>query len=555
MFGGADRGKVPPISSDAVRLVANAALPLSQLVSSGFQAVRDAIGDARVVMIGEGTHGTQEFYKLRADLTKQLIEHHGFSFVAVEGDWPDAYRLNRWVKGREGDSSLESAMDSFERWPRWMWRNTVVKEFIAWLRAYNDRTFTDTSNKVGFYGLDLYSFFASAEKVVEYLRTVDPGLAQSVQQRYSTLGEFAHEAQQYPLALRLGLVESQQAAVAAVVKKVVQAGWQHVINDGGFLDKYDEYFFAEQNAKVVKDCEHYYRSMFAGSVVTWNIRDTHMVNTLCDLITYHEYRQQVTARAAERGGASSPPVSPPAAPPELKDLGGKAEARGAGASSQSFLDRMRAAERAAGQPPVRCVIWAHNSHLGDAAATTYVLRGEYNVGQLVREKFGLTATYSVGFTTNRGTVSAGAEWGERRETMSLTSPLSGSVEDFMKQVYNLRVPKPMREPGHAKFEAGHALFLRSNPRASSAAAGAAGAAGPAQQQQQQSDTKQQASTCTPDPAVVDALTTPRLERAIGVCYVRATERWSHYIECSLARQFDCAIHLDYSNALTPLDPD
>lgn len=548
VFGGADRGKVPPISSEAVRLVADHAIPLSQLVSSDFQAVRDAIGDARVVMIGEGTHGTHEFYKLRADLTRALIEQHGFSFVAVEGDWPDAYQLDRWVKGSKGDSSLESAMDNFERWPRWMWRNTVVKEFVQWLRAYNDR---NTSNKVGFYGLDLYSFFASAEKVVEYLRKVDPDLAQSVQQRYSTLGEFSHEPQQYPLALRLGLVESQQAAVATVVKKVIESGWEHVIKGGGFMDKYDEFFYAEQNAKVVKDCEHYYRSMFAGSAVTWNIRDTHMVNTLCDLITYHEYRQQLNARATASG--STP--SAPAAPPELKDLAGDKK----GASSQSFLDRMRAAERAAGQPPVRCVIWAHNSHLGDAAASSYVLRGEYNVGQLVREKFGLAATYNVGFTTNRGTVSAGAEWGERRETMSLTSPLSGSVEDFMKQVYNLRVPKARREPGHAEFEAGHALVLRCNTRTSPDATGAP-SAGRAQQQQQsdakqQSDTKQQAATCTPDPAVVDVLTTPRLERAIGVCYVRATERWSHYIECSLARQFDCAIHLDYSNALTPLDDD
>ncbi len=307
-------------------------------------------GDARFVLIGEASHGTHEFYRYRAEITKRLIAEKGFSAVAVEADFPDAYRVNRFVRGFGADETAERALSNFQRFPLWMWRNRDVLEFVAWLREHNANK--PQPEQAGFYGIDLYSLHASIEAVLSYLDKVDPDAAKQARSRYSCFEHFGEDAQSYGYAASYDARFSCEDEVIKQLLDLQKRAAEYARRDG-FIAR-DEYFFAEQNAQLVKNAEEYYRQMFRGRVSSWNLRDRHMAESL-DALTTH--------------------------------LGSETQ-------------------------PAKIVVWAHNSHLGDARATEMGERGEWNVGQLVREKYGSEAVRLIGFTTYAGTVAAADNWDE-----------------------------------------------------------------------------------------------------------------------------------------------
>jgi erythromycin esterase-like protein len=403
----------------------------------GVDPVLEALGEARVVLIGEASHGTHEFYRIRADITEALIEQRGFNIVAAEADWPDAYRANRWVKHRSDDLDAPSALAGFTRFPQWMWRNDVVVEFLSWLRRRNQAL--GEREQTGFYGLDLYSLHASMDAVVKYLGQVDPDAARRAKARYACFDQFTQDAQAYGYAATLGLSRSCEDDVVAQLLDLRRQAAEYAARDG--LVAADDFFFAEQNARLVRNAEAYYRSMFAERAASWNLRDTHMMETLAALVDWVE-RQNGTAKA---------------------------------------------------------VVWAHNSHLGDARAPQMSTWGELNLGQLARDAFGPEARL-VGFTTHTGTVTAARDWDEPAEQRRVRPSLIDSYERLFHDI------------GLQRF------LLR-----------------------------------TDDHAVRDALSTSRLERAIGVIYSPETERASHYFRAQLARQFDAIIHVDETHALHPLE--
>jgi erythromycin esterase-like protein len=332
------------------------------------------IGDARLVLLGEATHGTHEFQRLRAQITKRLVLEAGFAAVAVEADWPDAWRVNRFVRGLGSDVDAVDALGDFERFPSWMWRNADVLDFVGWLRAHNDSIAQRRDARgrtgrgvpaVGFYGLDLYSLHASIRKVLAYLDLVDPEAAARARTRYACFDHFGDDLEAYGMSASIGLdLSCAEAALAQLVDMRAQAAAHGEASD------LDEQFQAEQNARLVRDAEQYYRTMFHGRVAAWNARDAHMANTIAAL------REQL---------------------PRL------------------------------GAPP-KIVVWEHNSHLGDARATEMGRQGEWNVGQLARESFGSEDVVLVGFTTHHGTVTAASDWGGSAERRRVLPALAGSWE-------------------------------------------------------------------------------------------------------------------------------
>jgi erythromycin esterase-like protein len=403
----------------------------------GVDPLVEAVGDARIVLIGEASHGTHEFYRIRADLTEALIQQKGFNIVAVEADWPDAYRVNRWVRHMSDDTDGAAALGDFTRFPRWMWRNEVVVEFATWLREHNRPL--AARDRVGFYGMDLYSLHTSMEAVLAYLAKVDPEGARRARERYACFEHFVQDSQAYGYAATVGLSRSCENDVVAQLVDLRKRAAEYASRDGRVAE--DEFFFAEQNARLVRNAEQYYRAMFGGRVESWNLRDTHMMETLEALIAWTE-RQTGSARA---------------------------------------------------------IVWAHNSHLGDARATQMGDWGELNVGQLVRQKFGDRACL-VGFSTHTGAVTAARDWDAPAEQRRVRPSLPGSYERLFHDV------------GHERF------FVRLR-----------------------------------DEPVRSALIPSRLERAIGVIYVPDTERASHYFRARLAEQFDVMIHVDETRALQPLE--
>jgi erythromycin esterase-like protein len=404
----------------------------------GFGPLMDAIGDARIVLIGEASHGTHEFYRTRAELTKALILRKGFNVVAVEADWPDAYRANRWVRHASDDPDAETALRDFTRFPRWMWRNRDVVAFLEWLRGHNADRAEDA--RVGFYGLDLYSLHRSIEAVLEYLRRVDPAAAERARYRYGCFEHFGENTQAYGYAATIGVSRSCEDDVVAQLVELRRRAAEYASRDGRVAA--DEYFVAEQNARLVRNAEEYYRAMFRGNVESWNVRDTHMMETLETLVGH------------------------------IRRMSGDA----------------------------RAVVWAHNSHLGDARATEMGSRGELNLGQLVRQRYGAQARL-IGFTTHAGTVTAASNWDEPATRKRVRPSLEGSYERLFHDV------------GIKQFQ----LLLG-------------------------------------DPATRDALLAPRLERAIGVIYLPESERGSHYFRARLPEQFDAVLHIDHTHALEPLEP-
>ena len=404
-----------------------------------FDPLLDLIGDARFVLLGEASHGTHEFYKARADITKRLIEEKGFNVIALEADWPDALRVHRYIVGRSSDQTALAALGDFQRFPKWMWRNADFVDLVGWLKTWNE---SQAGDKVGVYGLDLYSLKSSIDAVIRYLEKIDPKFAVEARQRYSCFEEFGGDPQSYGLSASVHSSLSCEDEVVAQLVDMQKNAAKILESDGKIAE--DEYFFAEQNARVAASAEKYYRAMYRGRPNTWNLRDSHMTDTLDELMTY------------------------------LTEHGGEPKA----------------------------VVWAHNSHLGDARSTEMGQRGEHNVGQLVRERHGRDATL-VGFTTYTGTVMAADNWDEPAKRKRVRPGMKGSVELLF---HELEIPKFLMIPRE-------------------------------------------------DQEVVDFLSEPLLERAIGVIYRPETERYSHYFSARLAEQFDTIIHFDESRAVEPLDRD
>ena len=360
---------------DTLDIIRRAARPLASGDGADprdVDAIVDAIGDARIVLIGEASHGTHEFYATRAAISRRLIETRGFRAVTIEGDWPDARRVDRYVRALSADLDADMALSGFRRFPQWMWRNTVVRQFVAWLRRWNDAR--DERARSGFYGLDLYSLHASIHAVLEYLERVDPGAARRARERYSC---FEHaggdDPQAYGFAASRELVESCEDDVVRQLAELRHCADEYSASGGTFGA--DDFFSAEQNARLVANAERYYRAMFHGRMSSWNLRDTHMVETL-DAVVEH----------LEREG-----------------------------------DR------------ARLCVWAHNSHLGDARATQMGRAGELNVGQLVRQRYGDDACL-VGFTTHAGTVTAAHDWDEPAHRRTVRTGLAGSTEALFHRV-------------------------------------------------------------------------------------------------------------------------
>jgi len=349
-----------------------------------YDALLDLVGDARFVLLGEATHGTHEFYEERARITRRLIEDKGFHAVAVEADWPDAYRVNRYVRGQGEDGSADAALSGFQRFPNWMWRNTDVQSFVEWLRAHNQKT---ASHKVGFYGLDLYSMFTSISEVLAYLDKVDPQAAKVARERYSCFDHYQEDSQHYGYTASLSLSESCEQGVIEQLHQLQQRSAATMQKDGA-----DEALFhAQQNARLVKNAEEYYRTMFRGRVSSWNLRDSHMAETLDAL-----------ARHLSKDGE-----------------------------------------------PAKIVVWEHNSHIGDARATEVGELGEWNVGELARKAYD-GDTRLIGFSTYEGFVTAASEWDAPAEHKRVRPGMPGSYEALLHEVGVDRFLLPLREEGPAR---------------------------------------------------------------------------------------------------------
>ena len=369
-------------SSGVTNLIRENLHPLTG-ASSDYDALIQQIGEASFVLIGEASHGTHEFYRERAQITKRLIQEKGFAAVAVEADWPDAYHVNRYVRGATSDAEAIDSLDGFKRFPTWMWRNADVLDFIGWLRTHND-ALANSARKVGFYGLDLYSLHSSIEAVLGYLAKVDPEAAKRARYRYSCFDHFGEDTQAYGYAASFGLTESCENEVLSQLVELRRRATDYASRDGRIAA--DDFFFAEQNARLVKNAEEYYRSMFRRSVPSWNLRDRHMAETLESLVAYLASQSQ----------------------------------------------------------PAKVVVWEHNSHLGDARATEMGERGELNVGQLVRERHGKDAIL-VGLSTYTGTVTAASDWDAPAERKHVRPALKDSYEALFHEVGIPRFQISLRE--------------------------------------------------------------------------------------------------------------
>lgn len=405
-----------------------------------YASLLDKIGDSRFVLIGEATHGTQEFYQARIEITQQLIEKKNFMAVAIEGDWPDAYHIHRYIQGAGSKRNWEQALDDFKRFPTWMWRNATLVPFLKWLRNYNDHL-PSPAAKIGFYGLDLYSLYSSMQAVINYLMIVDPEEANRARMRYACFDHVKLDPQNYGYLVSHGI---KKPCIREAIEQLIELqhhAFEYVHLNG--MAGEDEFFYATQNARLVKNAEKYYRSMFEGHVLSWNVRDQHMVETLNVLADHLENRFH---------------------------------------------------------KPAKIIVWAHNSHVGDARATEMNERGEVNIGQLVRE-YHDEDTYLIGFSTYQGTVTAASDWDAPAECKTVNPGLEGSYEELFH---------------HIKYD-NFMLDLRNNKE------------------------------------LEHYLYIPRLQRTIGVIYRPETERASHYFFTRLPYQFDSIIHFDHTTAVQPLD--
>jgi erythromycin esterase-like protein len=413
------------------RLIADAAEPLPDIDDRTFGEFFDRFGDARVVLLGEASHGTSEFYRARTVISRQLIERHGFNIVAVEGDWPDCATIDRYVRHRPW---REGELRAFERFPTWMWRNQEFDAFVRWIRQHNDGRAYE--RMCGFYGLDLYNLSASMRAVIDFLDSEDPELARLAHRRYGCLEPWAEEPALYG---RNALLEGYARCEVGVIQMLKDLLQKQI---DCFAEECDEWLDAQANARLVKNAEAYYRVMYYGSAESWNLRDTHMFETL-----------------------------------------------------NMILD--------ANGPQSKAIVWAHNSHIGNAAFTDMGQnRDEINIGQLTKEKFGHDARL-IGFGTHTGTVAAADDWDEPMQIMRVRPSLPESYE---RMAHDSEVPSFLLDLREGKC----------------------------------------------DERLASELMEPLLERFIGVIYRPETERWSHYSQAILPRQFDGYVWFDETEAVTPL---
>ncbi len=415
--------------SERVAVIGEHSEPLAPPDSRDFALSFERFGQTKLMLLGESTHGTSEFYRARAAISRRLIERHGFKIVAVEADWPDAARVDRYVRHLAPEPSRQQA---FARFPTWMWRNQEVREFIDWLRAYNEPLKPD--DRVEFRGLDVYSLSASIEAVLAYLDKVDPAQAALARERYGCLTPWQREPADYGAAALKGRAGCEEE-VSAQLQELLQKRLHYIRKDG------ENFFDAAQNARIVRAAEEYYRVMYYGSVESWNLRDRHMFDTLQRLID-------------RRGGA-------------------------------------------------RAIVWAHNSHIGNASATAMGWQGEFNIGELARTAYGNDMA-AIGFGTDRGTVAAADAWDHPMRVMNIVPARADSYEALFRQTGAARSLTDWRSARAAELR--------------------------------------------------EALTGPKLERAIGVIYRPDTEYMSHYFKAVLADQFDAFVWFDETRAIAPLGP-
>jgi erythromycin esterase-like protein len=418
-------------------LVREAAHPLTGSPAD-YDSLLQFIGDARFVLLGEAAHGTHEFYRERAKITQRLLREKGFAAIAVEADWPDAYRVHRYVQGDKTDANAVQAVRGFKRFPAWIWRNADVLDFIRWLRTYNHAS--ASAQQVGFYGLDLYSRHASMECVLRYLDATDPDAAHRARLRYACFDQFGDDPQAYGYAAGLGLRPAYEKEAISQLLHLQHCSLRYTCIGG--LSGLAHFFEPEQDEHILQDAEEHYRAMFRGSVGSWNLRDQHMAATFSALAEDLELRQ----------------------------------------------------------PPAKMIVWAHNSHIGDARATQMGDAGECNLGQLIRQRYGAQCR-SIGFTTYSGTVTAASGWGS---------------------------PAERKEVQPARLDSYEALFHQTGIPAFSL-------------------------NLEPGSPVAEGLRDPLLERAIGVVYLPANELTSHYFRARLSEQFDAIVHFDRSRAVEPLE--
>ena len=414
---------------DIVSAIAAFAEPFNSIAAADLDGLLERIGDAKVVLLGEASHGTSEFYRMRERISQELITRKGFRFVAIEGDWPDVARLDHYVRHFEYPPSDWTA---FARFPTWMWRNTEVRSFVDWLHAHNAER--APQQRVAIYGLDLYSLYTSIGSVLKYLDEVDPDSAQIARQRYGCLTPWQADPATYGHAALTGAYRTCESEVVQMLEDILHKQSDYAAHDG------ERFMDAVQNARLVTDAERYYRIMYYGSRASWNLRDNHMFETLKTLLNFH-------------GTAA------------------------------------------------KAIVWAHNSHVGDAAATEMSVRGEYNIGHLCREEFG-HAAYSIGFGTHAGTVAAASEWDGPMEVKAVLPSRKQSYERLCHDTGRPQFMLPLR--GRSAGE------------------------------------------------VRNRLAEPRLERAIGVIYRPETELASHYFQAVLPVQFDEYIWFNQTRAVTPL---
>ena len=407
--------------SDIVNAITAFCEPFNSIGAADLDTLLERIGGAKIVLLGEASHGTSEFYRMRERISQELITRKGFRFVAIEGDWPDVARLDHYVRHFEYPPSEWTA---FARFPTWMWRNNEVRSFVDWLHAHNaERT---PQERVAIYGLDLYSLYTSIGSVLRYLDEVDPDSARIARQRYGCLTPWQADPATYGHAALTGAYRTCEKEVVQMLEDILHKQSDYAAHDG------ERFMDAVQNARLVTDAERYYRIMYYGSRASWNLRDNHMFETLKTLLNFH---------------------------------GSEAKA----------------------------IVWAHNSHIGDAAATEMSARGEYNIGHLCREEFG-NGAYSIGFGTHAGTVAAASDWDGPMEVKAVLPSLKQSYERLCHETGRLQFMLPLRRRSAVE--------------------------------------------------VRNRLAKPRLERAIGVIYRPETELASHYFQAVLPAQFDEYIWFD-----------
>jgi erythromycin esterase-like protein len=428
---------VPDTDQTRIR---NQALPLTDQAS--LDPLMERIGDAHYVLLGEASHGTADYYQVRDVLTRRLIEEKGFSFLAVEGDWPDCMDVHRAVVAAPGaPEDPGEVLAGFSRWPTWMWGNTDVAAFARWLRRHNEGL--PPERRVGFFGLDVYSLWESLHAVLDHLREHDPSRLEHALDAYRCFEPYAKDPQSYAMATRY-LPEGCEPQVVSLLTELRRRAARSAAPDGSFAE-----FAARQNAEILAGAERYYRAMLDSGPDSWNIRDHHMADTLDRLMEHHG-------------------------------------------------------------PDAKAVVWAHNTHIGDARATDMADTGMVNIGQLVRERHMGRGVVLVGFGSHSGTVIAADAWGDVPRIMGMPPAHTASLEDLM----------------HRALPGGRALFVFPHV------------------QLQRPPTAGHGAWFHEEHG----------HRAIGVVYQPQFERVGDYVPTVLAQRYDAFCYLDRTHALTPLHP-